>query len=107
MNQGQILLAIHLKELGVLFRQQEPVCPERKWRLDFYLQDYGIGIEVDGYFAGKHGAGYGSDNEKSNTATMLGIRMLRFSTNDVKRGKAKQFMEQWLGSGGGKREEVK
>jgi very-short-patch-repair endonuclease len=94
-NVGQTLLAIHLKELQLEFREQYQFH-HRKWRLDFYLPEHRIGIEVDGYFAGKHGAGYGADNEKQNTATMCGIRMLRFSTNDVKRGKAKEFLQDWL-----------
>ena len=98
-NVGQILMATHLKELGLGFCEQFKFHQDRKWLLDFYLPEYAIGIEIDGYFAGKHGAGYGSDNEKQNTATMSGIRMLRFSTNAVKRGEAKQFLSEWLSNG--------
>lgn len=94
-NVGETLMAIHLRELGLGFDTQARVFPDRKWKWDFLVAD-NILIEIDGYFAGHHGAGYGSDNEKANTATMMGFRCLRFSTNDVKRGKAKEFLKQWL-----------
>jgi very-short-patch-repair endonuclease len=96
LNEAQILMGIHLKELGVSFIQEHLVAPGRKWRWDFYLPFYNIAIEIDGYFKGHHGAGYGSDNEKQNVGVMLGYRPLRFSTNDVKRGKAKTFLKEYL-----------
>jgi very-short-patch-repair endonuclease len=73
-----------------------PVCADRKWRWDFFLPDHRIVIEVDGYFKGRHGAGWGSDNEKANHGTMAGVRVLRFSTKDVETGKAKAFLSVWL-----------
>ena len=88
------LLAIHLGELRLRFDRQVPVCAERKWRLDFTLPEQGIAIEVDGHFKGRHGAGWGADNEKRNTATMRGWRVLTFSTQDVARGTAKEFLRQ-------------
>lgn len=95
-NVGQILMATHLKELGIEYWEQHRFHQDRKWLLDFYLPEYSIGIEIDGYFKGRHGAGWGADNEKSNIATLCGIRMLRFSTQDVKTGKAKDFLDEFV-----------
>jgi very-short-patch-repair endonuclease len=95
-NIGETLLATFLNELGIDFETQTPVCPGRRWRWDFYLRRYAVAIEVDGYFNGKHGAGFGADNEKANFGTMNGIRVLRFSTEYVKTGKAKDFLAEWL-----------
>jgi very-short-patch-repair endonuclease len=94
-NVGETLMAQHLTELGLRFSQQQQVIHTRRWAWDFLLEDYRILIEVDGYFAGRH-KGWGGDNEKQNAAVMQGWRPLRFSTNDVKRGKAKEFLKQWL-----------
>jgi very-short-patch-repair endonuclease len=96
-NECETLLAKHLKELKLEFISQHEAIEGRKWRWDFLLLEHGILIEIDGYFGGHHGAGWGSDNEKQNAAVMRGWRPLRFSTNDVKRGKAKEFLKQWLG----------
>lgn len=92
----ELLLEYHLKELKIPFKAQVQFDPERKWRLDFLLTEHRIGIEIDGYFKGRHGAGWGADNEKRNAATMQGIRVLVFSTKDVLRGQAKAYLEHWL-----------
>lgn len=96
---AQVLLSDHLAELGILHRQEERFC-ERKWRLDFYLTEFRIGIEIQGgiWTGGRHarGAGYQNDCDKANTATMMGIRLLRFTTEDVMKGRAKQFLGEWI-----------
>jgi very-short-patch-repair endonuclease len=100
-NVGQILMAKFLTELGIEYVTEYRFDEKRKWRFDFLLCDRpevftSLAIEVDGYHAGKHGKGYGSDNEKANTATMMGYRLLRFSTQDVSTGIAKAFLQKWL-----------
>lgn len=95
-NVGETLLAIHLKELGLKFQEQVSFHETRKWRFDFVVEQ-SIAIEIDGYHKGKHGAGYGADNEKANMATMMGFRVLRFSTSDVRTGKAREFLKHWTG----------
>jgi very-short-patch-repair endonuclease len=95
-NIGEMLLAKFLEELGLEYATQVGVCFGRRWRWDFFLPDFRVAIEVDGYFKGRHGSGYGADNEKANYGTMNGIRVLRFSTQDVKTGKAKKFLQEWL-----------
>lgn len=97
---AEILLATHLDELGLQYRREWRFYHPRRWRFDFVLGDFvgqywepnHIAIEIDGYFKGRHGAGWGSDNDKQNHGTMLGWRILRFSTNDVMRGRAKEFL---------------
>lgn len=98
-SEGELVLACHLRELGLDFKEQVRVCPDRRWLWDFYLPAYGISIEVDGYFKGRHGKGWGSDNEKANVGTMLGYRVLRFSSTEAKNGKAKLFLQEWIGGG--------
>lgn len=90
------LLAVHLKELGLCFLKQERFVQSRKWRWDFTIPTARIAIEIDGYFKGRHGAGWGADNEKRNTGTMMGYRVLVFSTKDVLNGTAKEFLKSWL-----------
>ena len=98
-NLAAILLAKHLKELGLAFKQEYKFHPERKWRFDFLL-DSGVVIEIEGsvYAQGRHtrGKGFEQDCEKYNTATMMGYRVLRFSTGQVLRGEAKKFLGYWL-----------
>ena len=64
----------------------------RKWRIDFAIIDLKIGIEIEGgvWSGGAHtrGKGFIEDMEKYNAAAMLGYTVLRFSTADVKSGKA-------------------
>jgi hypothetical protein len=93
---AQVLLRRHLKELGIETKPEWRFYSKRKWRFDLYSEVHRIGFECNGHFAGKHGAGWSSDAEKLNTAQMMGIRVLVFSNRDVLRGKAKEFLEEWL-----------
>lgn len=100
MNQAQDLLAIHLGELGVDFISEYRFSPDRKWRLDFYLPEYAVGLEIEGaiWTRGRHtrGEGYQNDIEKYNHATISGIKLLRFPVEWVLNGDAKQFLGAWL-----------
>lgn len=90
---AELLLMKHLDELGFAYEREVKFHHLRKWRWDFTLPEHRIAIEVDGYFQGKHGAGWGtSDNDKQNHGVMLGWRVLRFSTKAVLRGHAKAFL---------------
>lgn len=93
---AETLFAKHLKELKLDFQTQYKFHDDRRWKADFYISSLGIIIEVDGYFKGRHGAGWGADNEKRNVATMYGYRVLVFSTRDVLNGTAKEFIKSWL-----------
>ena len=100
-SEAEELLAKHLDELRVEYVRQWRFFSERRWKLDFYLGEHSIGIEIQGmtWANGRHtrGAGYQADCEKANYATMLGIRLLRFTTEDVNQGRAKEFLRLWLG----------
>jgi len=71
------------------------VTPGRRWRWDFTLPDELIAIEIDGFFKGRHQA-FGKDYEKQNFGVMRGWRVLRFTTRDVLRGRAKAFLKEYL-----------
>ena len=97
-SEAEEVFALHLAELGIDFVRQVPVTEGRRWTWDFALlgPHRGIVVEVDGFFKGRHGKGWGSDYEKQNWATMNGIRCLRFSSTEAKNGKAKEFLQEWL-----------
>jgi very-short-patch-repair endonuclease len=98
------VLEIHLRELGLKFEREFIFSTERKWRADFLILDaksfmpFLIEIEGSVWTQGRHtrGSGFLKDMEKYNTATMLGYRVLRFSTQQVERGEAKEFLRKFL-----------
>lgn len=57
--------------------------PTRKWRFDYALPNFKIGIELDGgaFSGGRHvrGAGFEKDLEKMNYAATLGWRVFRYT----------------------------
>ena len=59
----------------------------RKWRFDFALTDWFIGIEVEGgiFSQGRHtrGKGYTNDLLKYNAAVTLGWLVLRYTTAQI------------------------
>ena len=93
---AQILLGLHLKELGMRPEYEVRVCEDRQWRFDVICRDQRLAFELDGWHKGKHGAGWGADHEKQNRATLSGWRLLRFSNRAVLTGKAKQFLREYL-----------
>lgn len=99
-NPANILLEKHMQELNIPWRKEYRFCAERKWRLDYWLDQHNLAIEIEGsvYANGRHtrGKGFEADCEKYNTATLMGFRVLRFSTGQVLRGEAKEFLKQHL-----------
>jgi very-short-patch-repair endonuclease len=90
-----------LEDLLLLqLRQQRLPLPEReyrfhetrKWRFDFAWPDRMLAVEVEGgtWVKGAHSRGkhYESDCIKYNTAALLGWRVLRFTTDMVRDGRA-------------------
>lgn len=75
-------------------------CQNRKWRFDFAWPSIRLAVEIQGgtFTNGRHsrGVGYDQDSEKSNIATLLGWRVLRFSTRDLSEGKAIKMVGQFL-----------
>jgi len=113
----QILLRIHLKELGLDALYEWEFEPSRKWRADLIVHSVKMIVEIDGgQFTRGHRTGFipkkvrdrartkgivpqtpqEEDFDKVNTATMLGWRVLHFTPEQVNDGRAKKFIEQYL-----------
>ena len=94
----QTLLAKHLQELGIAEDEilfEHKFSPERNWRLDLYLPDLRLGIEISGgQWTGGHRRGKAQEDEydKLNHAQMNGIRVFQFSNEQVGDGRAKDFL---------------
>lgn len=103
MSEAEELLLWQIKVNGLPTPEREYVFAKsigRKWRSDFAWPDHMLLVEVDGgtWSHGRHtrGAGYRKDCEKVNTATNLGFRTLRFTSEDVTDGIALGFIESAL-----------
>jgi very-short-patch-repair endonuclease len=74
--------------------------PPRRYRADFAYPERKLLIEVEGgvWTRGRHtrGAGYTSDAEKYNLATVKGWRVLRFTGDMIKNGSAIDTIEKVL-----------
>jgi very-short-patch-repair endonuclease len=111
----QILLGIHLRELGFLPEYEHHFC-ERDWRFDVACPRDRLAFEISGgQFTGGHRTGFwgkleatrrkamgktGTPQEeeydKLNTAQLLGWRVFQFTNEQVSTGRAKAFLEEWL-----------
>ena len=100
-SEGEAILSQHLRTLKIEFEQEFKFHPSRKWRADFHLKDKKILVEVEGgiWSNGRHtrGNGYLGDLEKYNEATMMGYQVIRFSTEQVKSGKAIEQIKKMVG----------
>ena len=94
----QILLAIHLKELGIITVPEHRFC-DRQWRLDLYAPNERLGFEISGgNWTGGHRRGAKQEDEydKINTAQLCGIRVMQFTNAQVSDGRAKNFVASFL-----------
>jgi len=68
------------------------LIPGRKWRVDFYLRDKDIAVEVEGgiWIQGRHNraSSIEGDFRKYNALAAIGVKVLRFSTEMVNSGEA-------------------
>jgi very-short-patch-repair endonuclease len=84
-------LADSLRALGVKVKREERVCAERRWRMDLYLPEHELAVEVDGgAYSGGHtrGKAYETDCEKTAAIARRGCRLVRVTNGQVKSGKA-------------------
>lgn len=100
-SEGEALFLFHCKGLGLPMPEEEyKFAPKRRFRFDFAWKRHMLAVEVEGgiYSFGRHtrGKGYESDLAKYNLATMLGWRVLRYSTQMVKSGEAVKQVAQAL-----------
>lgn len=76
--------------------------PEREWRFDFYLPQSRVAIEVEGGVwiagGGRHnrGKGFLGDLEKYNEAQAMGIKVLRFTPEQLLKPKAYKIIKSAL-----------
>jgi hypothetical protein len=120
-NEAHVLFEKHLRELDIGWQREYLFHPKRKWRFDYVVgpklgitkegqrlfnanhPSRSFAVEIEGaiWSRGRHtrGKGYQADLDKYNAATMLGYRVLRFSTADILRGRAKAFLREWLCGG--------
>jgi len=92
--------------LGMKLRAEWRFDASRRWRLDYLafkqrpLIGKGCAIEIEGgaWVRGRHtrGKGFEADLEKYATATAMGITVFRFSPEQIKTGRAKDFLKRWL-----------
>lgn len=94
---GEVTLATHLRGCKINFEQEYKFNPDRKWRADFFITGTNILIEVEGgiWSGGRHtrGKGFIADMEKYNAAAVMGFKVLRFDTQQVKSGLAIKQIE--------------
>ena len=100
-SEGEAKLAQHLKSYKIEFQTEFQFNPERKWRADFYILGSKVLIEVEGgiWSNGRHtrAQGYLGDMEKYNSAQELGYSVYRYSTEQVKSGKAIEDIRRLVG----------
>ena len=97
-------LAMHhqLRALGLTagLERQFKFHVKRAWRFDFAYPEAKLALEVDGgtWINGGHsrGSGIEKDCEKLAAAVILGWRVMRATTNQVKNGTAAFWIEQAL-----------
>jgi hypothetical protein len=105
MSEGEDIVALWLGTENIPFIREWRFHPYRRWRFDFALghNDFSdeayhrlhvntrkLAVEVEGHFRGRHRSWseVSSDYEKFNSAVLLNWRVLRFSTEMIKRGDA-------------------
>lgn len=87
-------------KLDRCFIREHRFHQDRRWRLDLYVPDHALGVELHGgtWTGGRHTRGYGfqRDREKMNAAIEAGIRVLEYTADDVRKGTAALQIERIL-----------
>ena len=99
---GEEMLCQQLSEKAISgWCREYKFAPERKWRFDVAFVDEMLAVEVEGghWVNGRHsrGSGFEADCIKYSTAAVLGWRVLRFTTDQVKSGMALRMLQQAIG----------
>ncbi len=70
---------------NIAFVKEYKFCKERKWKIDYYLPELNVAIEVEGgvWSGGRHinPKGFLNDIDKYNAITMAKIQLLRIDTD--------------------------
>ena len=105
MSAGEDLMAFQLDAIGLkgLYELEFRFDPTRRWRADFAFPAAMVLLEVEGghWINGRHsrGSGFEADCEKYTIAAVLGYRVIRVTTGQVKSGFALKAVEAALGRG--------
>ncbi|ENV57806.1 hypothetical protein F951_01179 [Acinetobacter soli CIP 110264] len=102
-SEGEVTMARDLIAQKIGFEQEYKFHAERNWRADFLITGTKILVEVEGgiWSGGRHtrGKGFIADMEKYNAAAVMGFKVLRFSTEQVKSGLAIRQIENLVRGG--------
>ena len=90
-------LLFQMRAIGLDPVQEYRFHKTRRWRFDFAMPDHKLGIECEGgtWKKSRHttGKGFRDDCHKYNAAAILGWRVLRFTSDMIKKGEALQQIE--------------
>lgn len=97
----QIMLALIKAEKLPEPIQEYKFCEDRKWRADFLWVKEKVILEVNGaiWTFGRHtrgGRGYLNECEKTNTATLLGFKVLNVCPEHINSGQAITWLREAL-----------
>ena len=91
-SEWEELFLLHLKADRLSPVREHQFHDSRKWRFDFAFPAEKLAVEIEGgiYSGGRHttGNGFKADCEKYNEAVLQGWRILRFTPDAVKSGRA-------------------
>ena len=95
-------LETHMRAYGIDgYEMEYRFHPVRRWRFDFAFPDKMIAVECEGgtYSHGRHvrPGGVAKDTEKYNAATMLGWRVLRYTSGQITSGEAVRQIAEVVG----------
>jgi very-short-patch-repair endonuclease len=92
LSKGEEAFALHCRVDGLNPIREHAFHPSRKWQLDFFFPERKIGVEIEGgtWQLGRHQrpGGFKADCEKYNAAALMGITILRYTTDMVLSGEA-------------------
>jgi very-short-patch-repair endonuclease len=93
LSPGEELFAMQCRCYNFHPEREFKFCEGRKWAFDFCFPAQMVAIEIEGgtlFGKSRHsrGVGFEQDCRKYNTATRMGWKVYRFSTEMVKRGEA-------------------
>jgi hypothetical protein len=95
LSEAQILLGIHIKELGMRPAYEVHVPAGSNYRFDVCCMGLNVLIEISGgNFSGGHRRGTKQEDEytKINRAQMSGYKVYQFTNRQVLSGEAKEFL---------------
>lgn len=90
LSPGEEAFALHCRAEKLQPIREYRFHPERKWRFDFYFPERKLAVEIEGGMGGRHQriGGFTADCEKYNAAALMGIRVMRYTTQMVMYGTA-------------------